>query len=426
VDLPGFSFGPPMKERHLSREILDLFALGDLPAAEAEEVELHLDVCADCRDRADESSTLLSLPLLDWLGSGYDRAFDRALLGAAEQFAGLRREVRGAEDLLAELLRDSAPERRRKIREEERFHSLKLCELLRSRSYDHRFSNPEIVRESAELAVGLAQNLDPHRYGFSLVENTRALSWCSLSNAFRIVADFWRAERALREAWSHYEQSYGDAFTNAELLTFTASLKISQRQFPKAYLLLDQAVEIYQEGQQLQLEGSALIQKGLVLGYDGSYENALKAIRSGLARIGTESSRLLLVAQHNLSRNLIHVAAIEEGRQLIDETRPLYCEIGDPLLLAHLHWIEAELAQALGREAEAEIAFHEARQILLACQNGQELFFVSLDLAMLYTKAGRRREVRELLSETIPLGEVTALPRQVLAARILYEQASRG
>jgi hypothetical protein len=178
-----------MKERHLSPELLELFALGDLPAAEAEEVERHLEVCADCRDRADESSTLLSLPLLDWLGSGYDAAFDRAVLGAAERFAGLQRESRSAEDLLAELLRESAPERRRKIREEERFHSLKLCQLLRTRSYDHRFSNPEIVLESAELATGLAQYLDPHRYGSSLVEDARALSWCSLSNAFRIASD---------------------------------------------------------------------------------------------------------------------------------------------------------------------------------------------------------------------------------------------
>jgi tetratricopeptide (TPR) repeat protein len=412
-----------MKERHLSRELLDLFALGDLPAAEAEEAERHLEACADCRERAGESSALLSLPLLDWLGSDYDRAFDRAVLGAVEQFAGLRREARGAEDLLAELLREPAPERRRKIQEEERFHSLKLCQLLRTRSYDHRFSDPGIVRESAELAAGLAQFLDPRRYGSSLVEDARALSWCSLSNAFRIVSDFWRAERALRQAWSHYERSYGDASTNAELLNFTASLRISQGRLSEAVGLLDRAIDIYRDGQQSQLEGAMMIQKGTALFDDGRYAEAISAVRSGLARTGMESPRLLLIGRHNLSATLIDNEAIGEARELIEETRPLYREMGEPAILARWRWIEAELAEALGREVEAETAFREARQLLLDQQMGQDVFLISLSLARFYAQAGRRREVREVLAEMIPLGEIVANPRQVLAARLLYERA---
>jgi len=414
-----------MKERHLSREILDLFALGDLPAAEAEEVERHLEVCADCRDRADESSTLLSLPLLDWLGSGYDRAFDRAVLGAAEQFAGLRWEMRGAEDLLAELLRDSAPERRRKIQGEERFHSLKLCELLRARSYDHRFSDPEIVRESAELAVGLAQNLDPHRYGFSLVEDARALSWCSLSNAFRIVSDFWRAERALWQAWSHYGQSYGDAATNAELLTFTASLKVDQGKFSEAPGLLDEAVRIHRDGQVLPLECSTLIQKGLALECNGRYEMAISTLRLALTQVGEESRYLLLVGQHNLCRLLILNGAIEEARQLIERNVPLYRELCDPVILARFRWLEAELAEALGWRSEAEAALRDVRHFFLEQYRGQDVFFASLQLARLYAQDGRSQEVREILGEVIPLGEIVALPRDVVAARILYAQASK-
>lgn len=415
-----------MKDRHLSRELLDLFALGDLPAAEAEEVERHLEVCADCRDRADEASTFLSLPLLDWLGADYDRAFDRAMLGAAEQFAGLRGEMRCADDLLAELLRDPASERRRKIQEEERCHSLKLCERLRSRSYDHRFSDPEIVRESAELAVGVSEYLDPHRYSSSLVADAQALSWCSLSNAFRIVCDFWRSEQALRHAWAQYEQSYGDALTEASLLTFTASLKIDRGQFSNAIPLLDDAIRIYRDGQEAQLEGSTLIQKGLALGYSGLLDQSISTTRSGLARIGTQSPRLLLVGRQNLSRFLLEIGSIEEARQLVDQTRPLHHELGTPSLLVRFRWLEAELASALGQSIEAESAFHEVRQFFLDQQNGHMVFMTSLSLAQLYAKGGRSRQVREVLEEAIPLGEITALPREVLAARILYMQASKG
>jgi tetratricopeptide (TPR) repeat protein len=213
--------------------------------------------------------------------------------------------------------------------------------------------------------------------------------------------------------------------TNAELLTFTASLKIAQGRPSKAYRLLDQAIQIYQEGQQLQSEGLTLIHKGLALGCDGHYKMAISAIRSGIALVGTKSPRLFLVGRLNLSIFLVDTDVIEEARSLIEKTRPFYCEISDPAILACLCWLEAALAEALGRGIEAEAAFQEARQLFLDQQNGKSFFFVSLDLARFYAEAGRRRQVREILEEAIPVGESIALPRQVLAARLLYEQASR-
>jgi hypothetical protein len=79
------------------------------------------------------------------------------------------------------------------------------------------------------------------------------------------------------------------------------------------------------------------------------------------------------------------------------------------VILARFRWLEAELAEALGRRREAETALHA--------------FFASLQLAWLYAQYGRSQEVREILEEVMPLGEIVAFLKDVFAAHILYAQA---
>jgi tetratricopeptide (TPR) repeat protein len=415
-----------MREQHPDPEALARFAVGELAGAEGHEIERHLAVCSDCRDRADEALDLLALPLLDGLCPGYDEAFDRALLGAAEQLAGLRREDRSAEDLLAELLREPAAGRQRKIREDERFHSLKLGQLLRTHSSERWFSDPAAARDLAELAVGVAEQLSPQRYGAMLIADARALSWAYLGNACRITSDPWRAERALHQAWSHHRRGSGDVDTESELLLFTSSLRIVQDRFDEAVRIADQAIAFYRSLRDVHREGSALLKKGIALGDAGRYREAIAATRAGLLRIdAAKDPRLLLIGKQNLTWDLIECGEHREAGRLLEELRSPGRESTDGMILARLDWIEGCLAGYLGRFTEAERRLRETRDFFLHHDSGADVFLVSLHLAELHARAGQPRRVRTLLGEMIPLGEAMELRRETLAARLLYEQAAR-
>jgi len=416
-----------MGRHHPTRETLSRFTEGELPPDEARGIERHLALCSDCRDRADEISALAQLEILDsWLRPGYNEAFDRAAERIAEQLEGLQREGHSSEYLLAELLREPLAKRRQRVRDEERFHSLKLCELLRAQSKEKWFSDPAAGLDLAELAVETAEHLDPARYGSHLVVDAQALSWAYLGNGFRIVFDLWRAEKAMHRAWCLQLQDDGDPYSKAELLNLTSSLLNVQGRYDEAIRLTDKAISLYHEVDDPHFEGSTLIQKGLHLSEQGRYQEAILQFQMGLNRVNPERDpRLLLAGKNNLIGALSLIGHPEQAWRLLKESEPLYQELGDRILRARLIGLRGIVARDLGRFAEAEVFMRESREIFLENHLGGDVFRISMDLADVYAQTGRQRQVRAILGEVIPLGEAMGLRQGVLMARLLYEQASR-
>src|SRR6478672_1460555 len=139
---------------HPDRDTLKRFVAGELSSGEARWTDQHLSFCSDCRDRTDEISTRQSLRLLDsWLSPGYDEAFDRAAERVFERLVGFQEAPGSTESLFTELLREPTSGRRRRIFNDERFHSLKLCQLLQSSSRKAWASAPAAALEMADLAV---------------------------------------------------------------------------------------------------------------------------------------------------------------------------------------------------------------------------------------------------------------------------------
>ena len=413
--------------KHPDRKALKGFISGGLSSGEVRRIERHLSMCSECRDQADAISDHLTLQLLDsWLRPGYDEAFERAADRTTECLANLLEESRSTEDLLAELLREPAPLRRRRIADVERFHSLKLGQLLLARSRDAWLLDPAVSLEMADLAVEVAQHLESGRYGSSLVEDSRALAWSYLANALRITSDFWRAEQALRQAWCHHVLAEGDAYTEAHLLITTASLRETLGQYEEALKLTDKAINLYREAQDGQLEGAALILRGIILGRRGLAGEAIPVIRLALSRINSEEDPMLMMTgTHNLIWSLAHSGALEGAQKLIDQNRPLYRNFGE-INLTRLHWIEAEISIELKRYAQAESQLHAVREFFVDRSIGAAVFLASLDLAEVYTLSGQPKKVKEVLGDVIPLGESLGLSKKVFFAKMLFEKASRS
>jgi tetratricopeptide (TPR) repeat protein len=411
---------------HPNEEILRKFITHELASEEARNVDRHLSLCSECRDQADAVSARLALQLLDsWLRPSYDEAFERAADRTTECLANLLEESRNTEDLLAELLREPAPLRRRRIADGEMFHSLKLCQFLLERSRGSWFLDPAASLETADLAVEVSLHLESGRYGSSLVEDSRALAWAYLANSLQITSDLWRAEQALCQAWGHHVLE-GDPYTEAQLLRITASLREAQSHYNEAVWLSDRAMSIYREARDSQSEGEVWIKKGMILAQQERFEGSNLATREGLDRIDpVENPMLVLVGTHNFMFSLAKSESPGTARELLEQNRHLYRDSGE-ISLMRLHWLESLISTRFERFAKAEMFLHDVREFFVGHSMGVEVFFSSLDLAEVYTLSGQPKKVKEVLREVIPLGEALGLSKKVFLAKMLFERASRS
>lgn len=358
---------------------------------------------------------------------GYEAAFDRAARQASERLSRLFDEVDGADALAEELLAAPEPRRRQLIQSEARFQALKLCEVLEERSREAWFHDPVRAVELARLAVAIAIRLNPEHYGLRIVEDARAHAWAYLGNAYRIASDLRRAEDALRTAREHHRRGDEDAFTEAQILSFTASLRNSQGRYEEAATLLDRAIQIYRAGKDRHQEGKNLILKGMTFGYDRRFKEAVRLIRRGLSRIdAVEEPWLQVSARHNLIWYLNESGSHLEALETLEQARRLYLEVGRPTHLIRLRWVEGKIAADLGRPEEAEVALRDARDAFVERGIGFDAALVSLDLAALYAGQGRTAEVKRLAEEMVPIFESRDVHQEALAALLLFKEAAEA
>lgn len=357
--------------------------------------------------------------------------YERAFAGFSEKFGGqlpsLLQEVDEATALLIEILGTPESERKALLEGSVRFHSLQLCQLLEERSREVWFSDPARALHLADLAVVVAERLDDEHYGPLLAEDARASAWAHFGNALRIASDHQRAEEALRIAEDHQQRSGEDAYTEALILSFKASLRSAQGQFQEAARLLDGAITVYRQARDRHEEGRALIKKGMALGYAGRHQEAVRLIRKGLARTDLfQEPRLLVTARHNLILFMTESGRHQEAEDSLAETRRLYLELGERMNLVRLRWLEGKIARELGRHEDAEAALREARDAFLADDIAIDAALVSLDLAILHMQRGETTALKDLAAEMRPIFESGDVHPEALAAVLLFQQAAEA
>lgn len=368
----------------------------------------------------------LALRLLEpWTCYDYDEAFDRAADRAVDRLSLVLGEAWTTEVLLEELLREPVHARCRTVRNDERFHTLNLSDALQARAQELWLLDPAQSLILADLAIEVAQHLQTGKYGSALVEDARARSWAKLGNLFRIVTDLRRSEQALAQAWLHHSQAGQDAYTEIEILGYIATLRQVQSRFGDAVHLCDQALSLCREGEDPILEAKNLITKGHILGREGQHESAILVIREGLNKLIPDEHRWLVFhGTHNLAAVLSISGSPIEAERLLKKVLPAYQDNGRKMTPAWNFWLEGRVAKNLGNFPQAETALRKAQESFLNCLLSGHVVSVTLELAELYGRTGKPREVRGVLSEVIPLTEALGLHREALMTRLLYEQAA--
>ena len=344
--------------------------------------------------------------------------------GADELTETLFREIDAAAALLGEILA-RPPAERLELVQAVRFHGVKLCQLLEARSEEAWCEDPVAGVEWARLAVEISGRLDEERYGRGLVADTQAMAWACLGNAYRVASDLRRAEGALDEAELRIQRSGGEAYAEAQIFSYRASLRNSQGRFREAVKLLDRALAIYRQAKDRHLEGKTLIKKASALAYDGKVERAARLARKGLSLIDpAEDPRLFITARHNLIGYLNEIGSPDEALETLRSTRRLYQDFGEPSHLARLSWLEGRITRDLGRLDEAEVALKEARDFFVRHEIGFDAAMVLLDLATVYDRRGDGAELKRLAAEMVPIFASRDVHPEALAALALFQKAA--
>jgi len=344
--------------------------------------------------------------------------------GAGELTEALFREIDEAAALLGEIL-SQPPAERLELVQAVRFHGVKLCQLLEARSEEAWCEDPMAGVEWARLAVEISGRLDEERYGPGLVADTQAMAWSCLGNAYRVASDLRRAEEALDEAEVRIQRSGGEAYAEAQIFSFRASLRGAQGRYREAVKLLDRALAIYRQAKDRHLEGKTLIQKAMALAYDGKIERAARLAQKGLSLIDpSEDPRLFITARHNLIGYLNEIGSPDEALETLRRTRCLYQDFGEPSHLARLSWLEGRITRDLGRLDEAEAALKEARDFFVRHEIGLDAARVLLDLATVYDRRGDSAELKRLAAKMVPIFASRDVHPEALAALALFQKAA--
>jgi hypothetical protein len=189
-----------LSEGHPDPETLEHYARGELGREPRRDLERHLAGCPGCQAAVDR----IPVPVRGVGGGGGTVRWQghrfAARRAAHEQGEERRESVDGllavfgpliaavSRGELADLLAADELRRRTLIRDEPRFRSLALCELLQVRCRSLWIADPAAAVESAKLAVLITESLAADG-GAEPVAEARAMSLMHLGNAFRIAAE---------------------------------------------------------------------------------------------------------------------------------------------------------------------------------------------------------------------------------------------
>ncbi|MCH9652037.1 MAG: hypothetical protein K0U98_27655 [Deltaproteobacteria bacterium] len=356
----------------------------------------------------------------------YDSAWSAACKSVQAVNAQAFKGEKDSPALLQELLDGSPARRRLKICQESRFQSWSLCEALLAAARSACFDQPSEALELSELAVSVAAELRDSDRSPALLADLKAEAWAVLGNARRVSSDLRGSEKAFELAESLSERGSREPVLMSRIAELKSSLCIDLNQWEEADRLLRLAQRSYRRTGLRHGEGRVLISRAALVGRQEKPAQALALLRQGLERVDAEKEpRLRLVALHNFCYYLAETGDLTEAERFLREARELNDQLGNQLDGIRLRWLEGRLALAAGDDAVAEKAFWETREAFIQQEIGYDAALVSLDLAGVYARQGRAPEMRKLAEEMLPIFQSRDLGREVMAALIVLQNASR-
>jgi len=272
----------------------------------------------------------------------------------------------------------------------------------------------------AELALLGVDRLDSRRYGSGVVADLRARALGELANAHRVADDLFAAAESLKAAVAWARRGTGDPLVVARLADLNASLLSDQRRFAEAVEILDRVHRLFTELGEKHLAGRALISQGLFMGLNDEPRKAILRLSEGLALIDAEREPgLLISAFHSIITSLVECGLHRKARIVLWRTQWLYLEGRNRLNLLRLRWLKAKVYAGLEEHDRAETDFQKTRRGFKRVGKTYDAALVSLDLAMLWARQGKRAEAKVLAQELVVSFRRHGIAREATVAVLL-------
>jgi tetratricopeptide (TPR) repeat protein len=333
-------------------------------------------------------------------------------------------ETREAPELIGLLGEGPHAERMRRAEKLEELHTWGVCQLLLKKVGQQVFSDPVQAVETAHLAVRLAGHLGD-TYHPDWVLELRARAFAYLGNARRVLGELKAADDAFLLADECLAQSGADnPRIEAEVLSLKGSLRLDQRRLEEAQDLVERALELFRKSDHPVGVAKGLLQKSKILNQRGDVAESIAILQAASSEIDPSREPVLFArARQNLLFSLTLAGRYEEASRLLEDFKAQPSILAEPLDALRLRWTEANIAQGLGRLAEAEQGYRAVQREFLELQNGFDAALVSLDLATLLWEQGRTGELKQLAVETHAVFESREVHRDALVALLLFQQA---
>lgn len=404
---------------HVTREILRAARRGEIGEAElADLLRAHLEeICPECR-RESEAERATEIPVHDYAAPVRRARYSRLLRAETER---VHLEMRDAPRLLRTLQDRSVEQRWLRIRNAPDLYGSNrfLCELLFDIARSCLPGDPAGSQGWAETIEAIARLRDepymPHV--------VRALAF--QGNARRAAGDFDSAIVHLHRARSLLvEHEVHDLELSAELHSFLGSLCTDLRRFEQAAEHLENASRLCQVLNDDEGTARVLMQLGNLHREQGAIEQALEVDRAAVDLLSADlHPRLYLSARLNHALNLLLAGRPQAAREVLvyDE---LHFQDADEHVRLRVQWLEGRIDTARGELEGAESTLLTVRDRFVEKQHGFNCALVCLDLALLYHRQTRWRELRAISAQAVQLFQSYALHQEALAALVLLREAA--
>jgi transcriptional regulator with XRE-family HTH domain len=280
----------------------------------------------------------------------------------------------------------------------------------------------EIARERAELALDIAKRVP----GEASLQ-AQSYCWGHIGNSRRVATDFDSADEAIAQAWKLWTSGAGiepELLPEWRLFDLEASLRREQNRFPEALALLDQA-RAASEGDPV-ATARILLNKEHLFERTGDRKGALAALAAAAQFVEAARDSYLLFAFRFKTAN--HLCGLEKWKK-VAKLLPVVCEMaverGNELELIRVGWLQAKVAAGQGRDEEAVSRLEQVSEDFTAHKLPYEAALSSLDLAVLWLKAGRNGDVAQLAVAMRWIFAEKGMAAEALEALALFCEAAR-
>ncbi len=275
-------------------------------------------------------------------------------------------------------------------------HYLRLCE-------DTLSADPKAGLLLSQPAPHLAAILCKSHPTEVNAADLMILAFSQVGGAYRRNEDLLTAEATFAEAGKHTASA--SPLVLAQYLERFARLRVVQGD-PECFSLIDEALGIYKRGNLVDRHGIGvcLVCRGMAHIQFGQPARSFDDWTAALSHVEmTIDPKPWYAAVHNLAIWAVEYGTDEQIRiartNLTPASRLLKSFYSRKFAKLKFRWVAALLDGRLGAEGHAEFEFLEVRDGLVALALPLETGWLSTDLARLYLKQGRYKDL-ELLRET--------------------------